>query len=123
MKKNILIVVLLVITSHCFSQRNNGYFRTSRIIKVLYDSAYAGHFRGCIILDSSSKILKSHIGKVKIKSWNEVTNDSAVYFSNDDSGHFDINFTPGIFEYTISRNGYEPLVIKGVHPTDNHELY
>ncbi len=123
MKKYILLILLFFASSHCFSQRNSHYFYISRIIKVLYDSAHAGQFRGCIILDSSSKILKTHIGKVEIKSWNEVTNDSAIYFTNDDSGHFAITFTPGIYKYTISKPGYQPILIYGVHPTENNELY
>lgn len=123
MQRNIFLILLSLFSLHGFAQRSSSYFYSSRIYRALYDSTNIGQFRGCILLDSSSKVLKNHIGKIKITSLNEVTKDSMVYYTNDDSGHFDFNFVPGIFEYTISKRGYQPIIIEGVHSPKDHELY
>src|SRR5580698_9708484 len=73
MKKSILLILFLFSTSLCFSQRNDPYFHSSRIIKSLYGSYgndNVGYFWGQILLDSASHLLQNHIGKVSIKSVN-----------------------------------------------------
>ena len=126
MKHSFLLFPLLVLSVSCIAQRKDPAFKSSRIVKSLYGSYgndNVGYFWGQIFLDSSSIILKSHIGKITVKSINEDTRDSAVNYMDDDSGHFTIGYMPGIYDYTITKPGYQSLIINGFHSSENQELF
>jgi hypothetical protein len=126
MKRNILLILLLLSSLYCFAQRNDPALKSSRVIKYFYGNYgndTTGYFRGQAFLDSSSILLKTHIYDVSVISVNEENFKVAEYHVDEDSGSFTVSSTSGYYDYTITRPGYQRLVIKGFHPSNNQQLY
>ena len=125
MKKSTFLILLLFTSTLCFSQRNDPYFTTSRIIKSTCDSSgndTLGYFKGRVLLDSTSKLLKNHIGSFSILYLNEATHHDTIYEIKDDSGRFKIGLKQGYYDLIISKQGYQTILIKGFHSYRNEEL-